>query len=524
MDTAKVRDIIDSYKEYVKSDEFIYGDEGDARNKELATQIDGEFYGGHTKTALLHKLSEYGKVSQSDDISKVKAHTEPIIERSGKLKEEFEKLEEGREQDYFHWKLFKAEVWALNKAIKQQDKYFKAVEQNSQAIAPILPTPNQGISISKLTKKYIAEKSITKEWSDKNERDIKYVLGALNEYFSPRTADQLTRDDFLEFRNEVLTKLPKNRNNGAFKDKDVKTIIKMTHIKLASNKREPIVHIGKTTINKHIGRVSQVFAWGADDAGILDKNLCSNLRYTKPKTSEEKKNAKLPFNTEDLKRWFEQSPNFTNKLRPTLIKRPEYIFIPLIALYLGARNAELTQLHHRDIKQIDGVWCINITNFAGDPNERKRTKNEQSRRSVPIAQGLIDIGFLEYVEKHKGKLLFPMVKYTGKDQEPVFTKDINAYIRTHIRQSDEKKTFLSFRHMVNQNLKNQKTPLYIINDITGHSDREIDENPIDNEIYGDEQMPVHILKEAVDNALIYDEIDFSHIKEAIHDIYGKKRK
>lgn len=524
MDTAKIREIIDGYKEFVKSDDFIYGDEGDARNTALAIEIDGEFFGGHTKTALLHKLSEYGKVSQSDDISIVKAHTEPIIERNKKLKEEYEKLEEGKEQNYFHWKLLKAEVWALNKAIKQQDKYFGAVEKHNQVITQTIPSPNQGISINKLTKKYIAEKSITKEWSDKNERDIKYVLGILSEYFSPRTADQLERGDFVKFRDDVLSKLPQRMNNGAFKDKNIKQIIEMTHIESDKGKKEPIKHIGKTTINKHIGRVNQVFAWGADDAGILKQNFCSNLRYTKAKTSEEKKKAKPPFNNQDLKRWFEQSPNFTDKLRPMLVNRPEFVFIPLIALYLGARNAELTQLHYRDIKKINDIWCITITDFSGDPSERKRTKNENSRRSVPIAQGLIDIGFLEYVEKQKSKLLFPKVKYTGKDQEPVFTKDINAYIRTYIRKADEKKTFLSFRHMVNQKLKNGGAELYHINDITGHNDREIDENPIDNEVYGDEQMPVHILKEVVDRCLVYNEIDFSHIKEAIHDIYGKNRK
>jgi len=393
MDTAKIRDIIDGYKAFIKSDAFIYGEEGEARGKELAIEIEGEFFGGHTKTALLHKLTEYGKVSQSDDIEKVKAHTEPIIERNNILKRELDSLDDEKERDYFHWKLLKAEVWGLNKAIKQQDKYFGAVEQHQVALTPSQPTKTNGntISISKLTKKYIEEKSKTKEWGGKNEKDINFVLEILDEYFTPKTANQLTRNDFVKFRDDVLPKLPTRISQNAFKNKSIKEIIKMEHILIKGKKKKEILRIGKTTINKHIGRVNQVFSWAADEAGILEKNFCSKLRYAKPKTAEEKKKAKGPFNTEDLKRWFEVSPHFTSELKQTLTDKPEHIFIPLIALYLGARNAELTQLHYRDIKEIKGIWCITITDFSPDNTERKRVKAENSLRTVPIAQGLIDI-------------------------------------------------------------------------------------------------------------------------------------
>ena len=521
MDTAKIRDIIDGYKAFIKSDEFIYGEEGRARGDELAIERDSEFFGGHTKTALMNKLGEYGKISQTDDIQKVKEHTEPIIERNNTLKRELDKLEDEAERDYFHWKLLKAEVWGLNKAIKQQEKYFRAVEKHQVALALSQPIQTNGktISIPTLTKKYIEEKSKTKEWGAKNEKDINFVLGLLDEYFSPKTANQLTRNDFVKFRDDVLPNLPVRMGQNAFKNKGIKDIIKMKYILTKDKEKKEILHIGKTTINKHIGRVNQVFGWVADEAGILEKNFCSKLRYAKPKTAEEKKTAKAMFNTNDLKRWFEISPHFTSELKTTLANNPEHIFIPLIALYLGARNAELTQLHYRDIKKIKGIWCINITGFSPDNTERKKVKGENSLRTIPIAQGLIDIGFLKYVEKRKDKLLFPKVKYTGEDQEPLFTNKINLYIKEHIRQEGERKTFLSFRHMVNQKLKNTKTELYIINDITGHSDTDHNDNNIDVEVYGDEQMPLEILQETINNSLVYDEIDFSHIKEEVYRRY-----
>ena len=519
MDTAKIREIIDGYKEFVKSDEFIYGDEGKARDKALAIEIDGEFFGGHTKTALMNKLSQYGKVSQSDDISKVKEHTEPITERNAILKKEYEKLDNEQEQDYFHWKVLKAEVWALNKAIKKQEKNFGAVEKHTQIMTQPIPSQNQDISINELTKKYIAELSKSKEWGGKNERDIKYVLGIFEEYFSPRTANELRRDDFVEFRDKVLAKLPARPNQNAFKDKTLKEILEMTYI-IKNNEKKKIDYIILSTLNKHIGRIHQVFFWAADKAHLIEKNYCSDLRI-KPKNksnAKAKKTKTIAWTNEELKLWFEVSPYFTKDLKKTLINKPQNVWIPLIALYLGGRNAELTQLHHRDIKKINDIWCIKITDITDNPEERKQVKGGSSLRTIPIAQGLIDLGFLDYVKQQRGKLLFPNVKYYGDSKEPDFTTRVSEYIRKHISQEKNKK-FMSFRNLVNQKLKNKKTPVYIINDIIGHSEREVDDNPIDNEVYGDEQMPVNILKEVIDNCLVYDEIDFSHIKKAINELY-----
>jgi len=520
MDTQKIRDIIDSYKAFVKSDDFIYGEEGKARGKELELEINGEFFGGHTKTALMNKLGEYGKISQSDDIEKVKAHTEPIIKRNSTLMRELNDIDDEEERNYFHWKLLKAEVWALNKAIKQQNKYFGALEQHTQ-ITSNQPRVEQGnISISKLTKKYIAEKSTTKEWGEKNEKDIKFVLELLDEYFAQKTANELIRDDFVKFRDKVLSKLPQRIDQNAFRGKDIHEIIKMTHI-IKKNKKgiviekKEIPHIVRNTINKHIGRVNQVFAWAADEANILEHNYCSKLRIVpkNKKDAHNKKTKKLPFSTEDLKQWFEVSPRFTKTLKRTLLSKPQNVFIPLLALYTGARNAELAQLHYRDIKEIDGIWSIHITDLSDDPKERKQVKNSNSLRVVPIAKGLVDIGFLEYVKHQRNKLLFPAIKYYD-NKEPDFTTRISDYVREHITK-DKNKTFYSFRHLVNQKLKNNRVESYIIRDITGHSQNE----DLDEIVYGDERMPIHILKEAIDESLVYNDVDFSHIKEEIHRRY-----
>ncbi len=66
-------------------------------------------------------------------------------------------------------------------------------------------------------------------------------------------------------------------------------------------------------------------------------------------------------------------------------------WVPWLCAYTGARLNEITQLRPMDIRQIDGVWCIEITPDAGS------LKNEWSARNIPLHPRLIDQGFLDFV-------------------------------------------------------------------------------------------------------------------------------
>lgn len=73
-------------------------------------------------------------------------------------------------------------------------------------------------------------------------------------------------------------------------------------------------------------------------------------------------------------------------------KHPARFWLPLIALFTGARVEEIAQLHREDIRQEKEVWIFDI-NDAGD----KRLKTKASRRHVPVHPLLIELGFLEFV-------------------------------------------------------------------------------------------------------------------------------
>jgi len=133
----------------------------------------------------------------------------------------------------------------------------------------------------------------------------------------------------------------------------------------------------------------------------------------------------------------------------------------LLVLFTGAKNSELAQLTPSAFKTQNGVLGIDFNRMI---------KTTDTERFTPISHTLIELGLMDFVKhqkKNKEQQLFPKVK-VYKDNDTNFTNAYTIYNREYISK-DKDKTFYSFRHLVNQKLKNKRMPTYIINDITGHS-------------------------------------------------------
>ncbi|MGA8692533.1 MAG: hypothetical protein WB689_01575 [Xanthobacteraceae bacterium] len=86
------------------------------------------------------------------------------------------------------------------------------------------------------------------------------------------------------------------------------------------------------------------------------------------------------------------------------------------------------------MRQEDGIWFLDINDEG-----TKRVKNEQSKRRVPLHAELLQLGFLDYVEKTAPKVedrLFPQLRPGGPDNKLGFyftkwwsqyRKDVGVY-------------------------------------------------------------------------------------------------
>lgn len=86
-------------------------------------------------------------------------------------------------------------------------------------------------------------------------------------------------------------------------------------------------------------------------------------------------------------------------------------WVVLLCLFHGMRLNEAASLLISDVKNEEGIWFLDLTEFDEDGNHVKQLKTTSSPRRIPIHKELLAIGFLEQIEKVKqagtGNRLFP---------------------------------------------------------------------------------------------------------------------
>ena len=140
-------------------------------------------------------------------------------------------------------------------------------------------------------------------------------------------------------------------------------------------------------------------------------------------------------------------------------------WIPLIGLYTGARLSELAQLKTHDIKTIDEIPAISISNLGLN----QKVKTTAGIRTIPIHSELIKLGFLEYAEKIKGvgsDSLWPELKQRKDKPGGYFSNWFGEY-RASIGFKGYP-DFHCFRHGVRSLLGEAEVPEHVIDSILGH--------------------------------------------------------
>jgi integrase len=214
------------------------------------------------------------------------------------------------------------------------------------------------------------------------------------------------------------------------------------------------------TVTKQLGALSSLLQYSVDN-GLLTINPAAGVRVAKIKVE---KKARLPYEIEDLNKIF-SCPIYASGERPQGGAGEASYWLPLLALYTGARLEELGQLRRKDVKQLDNIWCINITDEA----EGTSLKTHSSRRAVPLHPELLRLGFVEYVQQQRERV-FPALKADShRSQTANFSKWWGRYVRKIIGIEDGRKVFHSFRHAFKDACRNSGIHQEIHDAFTGHS-------------------------------------------------------
>ncbi|PSU28075.1 site-specific integrase [Photobacterium lutimaris] len=218
-----------------------------------------------------------------------------------------------------------------------------------------------------------------------------------------------------------------------------------------SNKLQ-LPKIQPATAEKYLNRLKVFYDWLVGQ-GLIKSNPFNGL---KPK----KRNKKT---INERKAYTEQHINMILSKNDFNEKNIEYRWwIILIAIEMGLRQNEISQLYKDDVVKEDGIWCIKIQ----EKREDQRIKNIFSERTVPIPNSLLKLGILKYINS-KSSRIFPELKYYEDDG---YAKLFSKWFSYNKKKwgFNEGYTFHSFRHYFVNKLKQSQIEESIVSEIVGH--------------------------------------------------------
>lgn len=178
-----------------------------------------------------------------------------------------------------------------------------------------------------------------------------------------------------------------------------------------------------------------------------------------------------PFDVHELKKIF-SAPLYTGCLDdergynvpgPNIVRRHRF-WVPLVALWTGARMGEILQLERADVRQDEsGIWYLAITDEeAGEYDAaqfQKRLKTKNSIRDIPIHPELQKLGFVGWATSQPAGRLFPEAEMAASGKlSDMYSKWFKRFLAAQGVWKARRKVFHSFRNSFTDALRDGGVP------------------------------------------------------------------
>jgi integrase len=249
------------------------------------------------------------------------------------------------------------------------------------------------------------------------------------------------------------------------------------------------------TVNRYVQTLFGTFRFAKDRGTLLGPNPFLEMQRTI--TEQEAEAAKREiFTDSELVRLFASRPLELAPAQYTVQNAMPWI--ALIAAYSGARLEEIAQLAAADVREVEGVLCLDLHRGNGN-----KIKTKAGVRFVPVHSALVAAGLLKYRDAlPKGSRLFPGL--SNENGRGKFSKALSGAFN---RKPDQRGrsggwlaqvglarpglVFHSFRHTVRTKLRNARYEESFVHWITGHEQGNVGAN------YGNAPSP-KVLAEAIE--------------------------
>jgi integrase len=332
-------------------------------------------------------------------------------------------------------------------------------------------------------------------------REFSYAIDRFIELHGDMLIAKITRGHVRQFR-EALQMIPVRRSG------DLRAAT-LPALRDWSNAHPEAKRVSAATVNKVLGSVQAITKWARDNGVIPDDvhwaDPFSNMRLQEEKPDRE------PWQINELKVLF-SSPVFTQGLRPKAGRGEAACWLPLLAMFTGARLGELAPLTVTDVTTDEptGIATIRVTE---DLEQGRRLKNVGSRRIVPIHPELVRLGFMHFVEQVRdgsgGRArLFPLLTPGPKGAfGEAWSKWFGRYIRS-LGITNRASVFHSFRHGFKDALRAAEVSEDVNDALTGHAGGGVGRSYGAKEVV--KRFGLRVLADAVAK-VAYPNLDLSHL-------------
>ncbi len=218
-----------------------------------------------------------------------------------------------------------------------------------------------------------------------------------------------------------------------------------------------VPRVSSKTVERHLITIKALLRFGIEQEWC-PSNPADGLRP--PKDTRPKASKRRPFTSEE---------------RRTLLactveecgENGDMTWLIKLAAYTGARLEELCQLARKNVKEIEGVPCIEIDDLDG-----RTLKNAGSVRTLPLHPAIAD-DFLEWVRSGKGDRVFMSARRNKHGRFSNETSGDFARLMDRAGLPDPRLTFHSLRHTLKRVMSDARIDPDVRRAMLGHSARDV---------------------------------------------------
>lgn len=322
----------------------------------------------------------------------------------------------------------------------------KLTEKPVAVAASAAEVPKPTPKMSQVFDDYIKVTQVANKWRPETLKSRKQAATLLVDFLDDSPIGNVTRqmmtDAYL-----LLPRMP-NRFDKRYPKLTPKAAI------AAADKVDDADRISPKTCNLRLEVWKALFKF-ASDHDVIAKSPTDHLK------------AFAEDNAQDARDAFDDSQllAFFRLLKSEINWRPEHYWIARVMAYEGFRLEEAAALRRCDVREIDGVWCVEVSAEASE------TKTENSPRILPIHSALLE-DLKAYVGTRDGDPkanLWGLELGTQGKWSHALSKRMNNRLRKAIAGKSKKLVVESTRNTFATRLKAVDVQEHVISELMGHA-------------------------------------------------------